>query len=464
MAKINCEEAAKQIVEVIGGAENVKTITHCMTRLRFTLEDFSKVDMDQLKKVKGVYGASQSMSGELHIIMNENMLTTYGILLKKFDFHETVHINENKAEDKKIAKKGGIGGIGRAILDYVSASVSPLIPGFVAGGMGKVILVLLSLAIEGFDKSQTYMILSWIADAPFYFMPVFVAYGGARKLNATPAYAMVVAVALLTPAWATAVNAGESFMLFGAIPVGLVSYSSSMFPALLCTVVAAHLERFFNKIIPGVLRTSLVGVLTIFTTGCLAFTILGPIGAYIGSFIANIFMNLQGVSWLAIAILAAASPWLLVTGMAHSFVPFILQNIEQIGYDPILRPGFLLHNMAEAGATLGVALRAKNPEFKAMVFSISAGVFLSGVTEPAIYGVTLKLRRPMIAVMVGGAAGGIVTGLLGVKAYQYGFANLFGLPIFAETVLNMIIGIIVTVVVSGVLAFVLGFDEDEAAA
>ncbi|MBR3346580.1 MAG: PTS beta-glucoside transporter subunit IIABC, partial [Solobacterium sp.] len=148
--------------------------------------------------------------------------------------------------------------------------------------------------------------------------------------------------------------------------------------------------------------------------------------------------------------------------MHHGLSPFMASNIADIGYDAVIRPSFILHNMCEGGAALGVALRAKDPEYRSQALSIAFGCIVAGVSEPCIYGITFKLKKPMIGVMAGGLAGGIVAGLLHVKAYVMGYSTIMALPIFMETAVSMLTAIIVGIVVSAAVTFVLGFDQDEA--
>lgn len=451
--KIDFAETAKKLVELVGGPDNVQSVTHCMTRLRFTLKDPKKADLDGIKGTRGVMGCVVA-GGQTQVVMGENLLGTYQEVLKQNSFKEDAVVDENLDADTKQ-------NVGQKILAFVAGAVTPTVPALIAGGMLKVVLLLIGLVSPDFAASQTNTILGWIANAPFYFLPIFVAYGGAKKLNATPTYAMLVAAALLTPAWTTMIADGNPVHMFG-VPVKLVGYSSSLLPALLIAFVASYLERFFNKIIPGIFKSLLVGLLTVAVTGFLAFTVLGPLGSYAGQLLVKVFMALEGVQPIAVAVLAALLPWLVMTGMHMAFAPFMTSNITDIGYDAIIRPAFLLHNMAEGGACIGVGLKAKDPEFKSQAFSIAFGCIVAGVSEPAIYGINLKLRKPMIGVMAGGAAGGLVAGLLGAKAYVMGYSTIMALPIFVETIPAMLAGIVVCIIVAAAVTFILGFDQDQA--
>jgi PTS system beta-glucosides-specific IIC component len=149
-------------------------------------------------------------------------------------------------------------------------------------------------------------------------------------------------------------------------------------------------------------------------------------------------------------------------GMHHGISPFMASNIADIGYDAVIRPAFLLHNMCEGGAALGVALRAKDPEYKSQALSIAFGCIVAGVTEPCIYGITFKLKKPMIGVMTGGLVGGIAAGLMHVKAYVMGYSTIMALPIFMDTAVSMAIAVVIGIITAAVVTYFVGFDQDEA--
>ncbi|MGN0293209.1 MAG: glucose PTS transporter subunit IIA [Lachnospiraceae bacterium] len=450
------KQMAIDIVRLVGGPENVQNLGHCMTRLRFVLKDESKADTEAIKRIKGVLGVV-SAGGQYMVILGQNLLPVFEAAQKEFNLSTGDTSDENPDKKKEpLTLKSAV----NAVLGYVSASVSPLITGLVAGGMLKVVLLLVTLAFPSFQEGQSYTLLSALADSAFYFMPIFVAYGAASKLGSTPIFAMICSAALLHGNYTALVAAGEPVNLLG-IPVKLVSYSSSLLPALLIALVAYFVEKQLNKIIPGIFKSLLVGLGTIFITMILGYTILGPLGSYIGSYISLFFVFLGNrVGFIALAILAACLPWLVMCGMHMALVPFMTQAVADPGYDPVLRPAFILHNMAEGGACFGVGLRTKNKELRAEAFSIGFGCIVAGVTEPAIYGINLRLKKPMFGVMAGGAAGGIVAGLLGARAYVMGYSTILALPIFQDTIVSMAAGIIVAIITAAAVTFILGFEDD----
>lgn len=451
--KLDYRKMAQDIVRLAGGPENVQSLGHCMTRLRFILKNEGKAQAEEIKQIKGVLGVVSS-GGQFMVILGQNLLPVFEAIQKEYSFATGQVTDENldgPKEKEPLTVKSAV----NDVLGFVSASVTPLVAGLVAGGMLKVVLLLITLASADFANTQTYTLLSGISDAPFYFMAVFVAYGAAVKLGGTPIYAMICAAALLHGNYTALVAAGEPVHLLG-LPVKLVSYSSSLLPALLIALVAYYAEKLMNKIIPGIFKSVLVGLGTIFTTGALGYTVLGPIGSYLGSYLAMAIVFLGNhAGFIAVGILAACLPWLVMCGMHAALAPFMVQAVADPGYDPLIRPAFILHNMAEGGACIGVGLRAKSAEERSEAFSIAFGCIVAGVTEPAIYGINLPRRKPMIGVMAGGAVGGVIAGLFGARAYMMGYSTIIALPIFQDTIIAMLIAIIAAIVVAAAVTFIL---------
>lgn len=460
---MNYDKVTHAIIDASHGVDNISVVTKCATRLRFFINDKSLVDVEKIKSIEGVMGVVFA-TDELQIVLGKNLLPIYERVTKEFnkDSSETHKSNEKKrVEFNKMSVKEKFAYIGNSILSFVSGSVTPMIPGLVAGGMLKTFLLLITLAWPSFVDNSAYILLGFVADVPFYFMPIFVAYGAAKKLGGTTIFAMIVAAGLVYPNFLTLINSeqGVSFLSIGVTPV---KYASTLLPALLVALCAYNVEKFLAKILPGIVRPILLGVGTIAITYGLAITILGPLGYVAGTYIANVFLwAAENLGPVSVALLAACMPFLVMTGMHHAVTPFMVQAISDPGYDPMFRPAYLLHNMAEGGACLGVALRAKNKALKAECFSLAFGCIVAGVTEPAIYGINLPLKKPMLGVIAGAASGGFVAGLLGATAYVYGYSTILAIPIFQQTIMAIVIAIVVAIVVSAAVTYVLGFDESQ---
>lgn len=452
---LDYEATAAKMVELSGGVENIKTVAHCATRLRFTLVDPNKADKEAIQKVKGVLGCIYATE-QLQIVFGQEVLGVYDAVVKGYQLSAGGTVPD-EPEDRGPLTPARVADI---VVGYVAGAVAPLVPGLIAGGMLKVFLLLIGYAWPAFLETNTNTILGWVANAPFYFMPIFVAYGAATKLGGTPIYAMAGVASLLTPAFTQMVSDGTPITLL-SMPVRLVKYPQQLLPALLISLAAYYIEKFLNKVVPGIFKSIVVGAGTMALSMILGFLVLGPLGGYIGSLISGIFVWLgANVGPVAVAALAASLPWLVMMGMHHAITPFMAQSIADPGYDPIFRPAYILHNMSEGGACLGVGLRTKNPEFRSECLSLAFGCIVAGVTEPAIYGVNFRLKKPMLGVMAGGAVGGIVTGLLGARAYAMGYSTVMALPIFEDTIVAMAIGIVVAIATAAAVTYVLGFEDE----
>lgn len=455
-AKLDYEQIAYDIVMAVGGPENINAVAHCMTRIRFLLKDPKKANTTDVKAIGGVLGVydATSTSGEYMVILGANLLPVYEAVQKKFNFTAGDTVNENLDPSQK--KPITVSGVISDTIGFISASVAPCVPGLIAGGMLKVFLLLGTLISSEFAGTGVYRLLSIAGDAPFYFLPVFVAYGAANKLGGTPAYAMICALSLLHNNWLAILTANEPITML-MIPVRLMRYSGSLVPALLLAWCAGKVEKWLNKVVPGIFKAIFVGMGTVAITMVLGFTILAPLGGYLGIYIGNFFAFLAGnIGFVTVGVLACVLPWLIIAGMHHALVPFMAQSISNPGYDAIFRPAFLLHNMSEGGACIGSALREKDPEKRAEILSLGVGCIFAGVTEPAIYGNNLPKKTPMYGVMAGGAAGGVVAGLLGARAYVMGYSTILAVPIFQDTIIAILVAVATAIVVAGIVAYILG--------
>ena len=455
MAKLDYEQMAKDIVAAVGGPENIKTVAHCMTRIRFVLKNEKNANSETIKAISGVIGVvSGGASGEYMVILGQHLLPVYEAVLKNFNLTAGTNTDENldDVEKKPLTFKSAISDT----IGFVAASVTPCVPGLIAGGMLKVFLLLGTLISSSFAGTGVYKLLSIAADAPFYFLPIFVALGAATKLGSTPVYAMICAATLLHNNWLTILSAGEPITLL-SIPVRLMSYSASLLPALLLALCANYSEKWLNKVVPGIFKAIFVGMGTVAITMSLGFTILAPLGGYLGIYLGQFFAFLAGnVGPITVGILACFLPWMIMAGMHTALVPFMAQSLSNPGYDAIFRPAFLLHNMSEGGACIGSALREKDPEKRAEIFSLAVGCIFAGVTEPAIYGNNLPKKTPMYGVMIGGAVGGAVAGFLGCRVYVMGYSTILAVPIFQDTIMGILIAIAVTILTAAIVTFILG--------
>lgn len=459
---IDLNRLADQIVEKIGGRENISSVTHCVTRLRFILNDKDRADTEAIKALEGVLGVVYG-SGQYQVILGANLFPVFERIIKNYDVKADEAVNENHSEDLKLeapAKKG-VGYYVGKVAQFLSSSLTPFITVLYGAGMLKVILSLVSYFSPEAAASSTYMMFNFLATTPFYFMPVFVAYGAAKTLKSNPAFAMAMACALLYPGFVGLIGGDKAVTMF-SIPVMLVSYSSTLLPAIFSAILLAYLEKFFYKVIPSVLRSVFAPLCTLAVAFPIVVLGLAPLGTYIGGYIVKFFVWVYSVTGgFAVGILAAVWPFIVMGGMNMLFVAPMTELLSKVGHDNFFRPTWILHNVAEGGACIGVAIRTKNKQLRSNAIAAAIGAIVSGVSEPAIYGINLKLKKPLFAVVIGGLVGGCTAGILGAKAYTLGYSSILAIPIFLDTMLAITIAIIVTLAVSILTTVILGFEDEK---
>ena len=355
-------------------------------------------------------------------------------------------------------------GIVSRIISVISTTFTPVIPALIGGGMIKAVLSILVLFNLVNESSSTYTIITFISDAPFYFMPVLLAYGAAMKFKCSPIMAMTMACALLHPTWTGIVSAGEAVTFFG-IPVVLVDYASSVIPIILSVWIMSYVERLAEKYSPSVIKFFLKPLITMFISIPIALLLVGPLGNLLNDIVqaGADFLNAR-VSWLIPMLMGAFQPFLTLTGTAWAMTPIATSQIPALGYEVVNGPGMLASNIAQGGATLAVAVKAKNKELKQLASS-SGFTAVMGITEPCLYGVLLKLKRPFVASMIGGAVGGIYAGISGLVRYSFVSPGLTAIPAFIGenpmNVVHAVITIIISFAAGFAAAWILGFKEDD---
>lgn len=440
---------ADEILKKIGGKDNVSTLTHCMTRLRFVLNDNSKADKQGLKEISGVASVIES-GGQLQVVIGTHVEEVYEELF----LDEIINDDKNKQgsnEKRKISAK---------IIDFISGTFSPLVPAIAGAGMIKALLALLLLFKLVSKESQSYVVISFMADAAFYFLPVLIGYSAANKLKCNSVLAMVLAGILLHPTFSGLKTAGNPVDVFG-IPIRLVSYGSSVVPIILIVLLQSFVERNVRKIIPDAIKIIFVPMITILVTGLIGMTLLGPLGSFVGDVMAKLFgiLGAHG-SWIIISLVATFLPIFVMFGLHHSIVPLSIAQITTTGVENILGPGAIIANIAQGVAALTVAFVSKDKATKQI--ATSSGITgLMGITEPALYGVTLPKKYPLIAAMIGGACGGIYAGVTNVYRYATGASGLPAIPLYIGeniwNLYNILIALVITTVVTAVLTYFLSF-------
>lgn len=443
------------IIKNVGGKENVSALTHCATRLRFNLKDDSKANTEVLKSTKGVMGVVNK-GGQYQVIIGSDVANVYAEINKVASFD-----NDTQSDDKN--DKGPV----VRVLDTIAGIFTPIIPAITGAGMLKAVMALLVTFKVIAANSQVYAVLNFMADAAFYFLPFLIANSAAKKFKCNAYMAMSIAAVILHPNFASMVDAakkGGTGIYFLGLPITLASYSSSVIPIILGVWFMSFVEPIADKVSPKPIKFFTKPLLTLIITGLATLIVLGPIGIICGNGISSAIAFLNTYArWLVPLIVGTFSPLLVMTGMHYGLIPIGINNLATAGFDTVVGPGMLGSNIAQGGAALAVALKTKNSELKQL--ASSAGITaVCGITEPAMYGVTLKLKRPLIAVMIGGGVSGLFLGLSGVGRYTSGSPGLLALPGYIGTdgfrnIMFACIGAAIAFVVSFVATLILGFED-----
>ena len=452
------KQLAVDVLKAVGGQENVKSVVHCATRLRFRLNDESKANTEALNQHPGVIKVVQS-GGQYQVVIGSHVSDVFEELQGLGDFGGNT-TNETTESDEKETF------VGKAI-DIISSIFTPFLGVLAGSGVLKGLLNL-SLAVGWLDvQSGTYQLLNAASDGIFYFMPMVLAITAARKFKTNEYLALVLAMAMLYPGfveYAAGIEAAEGSLTFLGLPVifkSAIGYKSTVIPIILAVWIQSYVEKFAKKVVPRVLRTFGVSLLTLLIMVPLTYLIVGPIGLVVGQFIGAAFKSIYSTSdILAGAVLGGFWQVLVMFGMHWGLVPVTLQNLATTGMDNMI-PMSLAGVLAQAGAAFGVFLKTRDKNLKGIAGSGAlAGLF--GITEPIVYGVTLPLKRPFIFACIGGAIGGAIVGANGVISYAFG-QSILTLPSFinketgdTSKMIIAAIAYLVAIVFSAVMTYFFG--------
>lgn len=438
MAEKN-RQIAEAVVKAVGGTANITSVTHCMTRLRFVLKDKSIPNKKEVEKIPGIMGVNIA-GGQYQVIIGNSVGNVYKEVVAATGISDTA-VGGDAAEH--IEKVNPI----VAALDFIAGCMTPLFTAIIAGGLVKVLLVIFGPTLLNVMQttSDTYILMNALGDAPFYFLPVLVAFTASRKLNCNSYLSVMVASVLIYPDVITLLAGDSATHLFGVIPVVHGSYSSSIIPAMLSTLLLKYVEKLVDRITLEWSKSFLKPLLIVIIVTPITLCAIAPLGLIIGNGLQSVINGIYGFApWLAMMLFAGFMPFIVMTGMHWAFVP--------------------------AGATFGAAFKTKDKEMKKMAFPAAVSALLAGVTEPAMYGVTLKLKKPMVAACISGGIGGLIVGILQVKSYAFVTPSMTSLVQFispdgGKNFLYAVIIFAVTLVLSFVLSFILtkGEAEEEAA-
>ncbi|WP_214770332.1 MULTISPECIES: beta-glucoside-specific PTS transporter subunit IIABC [unclassified Exiguobacterium] len=446
------DQLAKAIIESVGGEQNVSSLVHCATRLRFVLKDKAKADKLKLEKLEGVIAVKES-GGQFQVVVGNTVPEVYQAIGKQ------TKLMEESTDTSETSEKGNI--FGRAI-DVISSIFTPLLGVMAGAGILKGLLAIATNAGWLVPTETTYIILNATADSLFYFLPILLAVTSARKFGANQFVAMTVAGALIYPT-IIQLKADAVATTFFGIPVTMMSYTSTVIPIILAVWVMSYVEKFFNRYVHESVKNFVTPLIALVTIVPLTLIVFGPIGVTSGDLIAAFILKVLAFNpILAGAFIAGVWQILVIFGIHWGVVPIFINNIATKGYDYI-KPATAPAIFAQAGASFGVMLRSKNKKLKTLAGSTGITA-LFGITEPAVYGVTLRLKRPFIAAIISAAVGGGIVGHFGSVAVASGPPGLLTLPVFIGDSMTafygLLIGVGVSFFLSMVLTYILGFEDD----
>ncbi len=444
-------KTAHAILKCIGGDKNVESLTHCMTRLRFRLKDETKIDDQKIKAISGVTGVVRQ-NGQYQIIIGNDVGKCYGELLKLGSFKEESENNKKKKRNPFVA-----------LIDVISSCMTPIIPAIIGGGIIKVLLVVLGFIFD--SSSQTMQLLTVVGDGAFYFLPLLVAYTSAKRFNTNPYLVVAVVGVLLHPDFINLLSQAENGVHFLGLPVTNASYSSSIIPAILTAWMMSYIERFVDRITPAVTKNFLKSTLIILISAPISFLVLAPLGYMVGNELAALVYAIQSQARIPVMIVMCAfTPFIVMTGMHWAFTPMAVIALATPAGDALVNPMMLASNLAQGAACAAVALKSKNKELKQTASAASISALFAGVTEPGIYGITLPLKKPMIAACIASGITGVFDGIVNLTGHAFAVPSLISLPQFisADKPMNFIYALIaagITIVCSFVLTWIIGFDD-----
>ncbi|WP_314188887.1 beta-glucoside-specific PTS transporter subunit IIABC [Yersinia massiliensis] len=446
---------AGEIIKHVGGKENVVSLTHCITRLRFSLRDSKKFNKTILDKLDGVILAVES-NGQYQVVVGNDVAKIYNVMIDDFGIK-----GDSSSADthQSTEKKGNI--VGR-IFNKMSSILVPIVPALAGAGMLKALLVILTTYQFVDPTGSTYKILAAASNSVFYFLPLLLAFSCAKSFNAHPFVSVAIVGALLEPTFTGLMQNQGDIVEFMGIPVVLMKYSSTLIPAILAVWAYSYLERFLKRFIHQSIEMIAVPMLGLLIMVPVIVIAVGPIGVYLGDGIGAGIAYLNSVSgMLTGAIIGGGWTLLVMFGLHWGLVPVMLNNLALHGFDTI-KPAAATATFASAGAAFGVFLKTKDKKLKSFALSTMVPALFAGVTEPIVYGISIKYKRPLIASLIAGTIAGGFVGAMGTTVMAYVFPALTTLPAFmTNTFAYYVIGISMSFALSTILTYILGFDEQK---
>lgn len=436
------EQLAKDILKHVGGAENVNSLVHCATRLRFVLKDESKANKEELEKLDII--SVMKGGGQYQVVVGTHVSDVYEQVMNLLSNESTSDELDSDVSNEKVN-----------VLDLVAGSITPLIPAMIGSGMVKAVVALLVGGGLLTPESPLFATLSAASNAVFYFLPLLVAFTFANKLKANPYLAVVVVASLLEPNFTALIGQKDLGSVFG-LPFAALDYSSQILPAFLAVAIMALLEKALKKYLPASLQMVFVPTLILLVLVPLTVLVLGPVMITISGWLsAGITAIVDFSPVLTGLLLGATWVFLVMFGMHWAVLPLMINNLTLNGSDPLL--GMLMATVWTCGGVaLGVALKTKDKKLKSVAYNSLIPCFLSGVSEPILYGIFLPYRKVAVIYMLLSGALSALGGMLGIQATQV-TGGIFTIPTFSP-VISYLIVIALSIILPVIAIMIFGYD------
>lgn len=458
---------AANILNAIGGKDNVTSVVHCMTRLRFTLKDMGMPTADKIKAIKGVIGVQES-AGQYQIIVGQNVPEVYKEICLLGGFDQKAAIDENlDGNVRALTAKS----IGSSILGYLSGSVVPMIPVFVSAGFFKTIAMVLGPQMLGIvpEGDNLLTLMDMLFNAAFYFMPIYLGFNAAKAINVTPILGAFMGGIFIEPAFMQLASEGASFSVYG-IPCQPGFYAMSVLPILLTVAVMKPVEGFFSRRLPQTLTTVFSPFLTMAVVVPIGLCVMGPLGTWLGSGMSWFFTSIGEmggiVTILGAGLLSALWLPMVLTGTAWTLTTLALVNFTAVGYDTFVYVATMISLWATFGVELATWIKLRNKDEKSHALGYFISNFIGGVGEPFIYGMIFRYPRLFVTSAISAFLTGSLAAALGVTFYTYGLpSNILVILSFAggnsANFISAIIAALVGMIAGFILTYFFGFTQDE---
>ncbi|MDF7639361.1 PTS transporter subunit EIIC [Lactobacillus sp. ESL0791] len=442
---------AKKIIASVGGSQNIDDVFHCMTRVRFNLRDQSLVNEQAISDLPIVKGIAKS-GEQFQIVIGgevDNICTAIKNNLNKNDLNSEKITNSSKVTKAKNKDRWY-----KRLLDILSGTMIPLIGVIIGAGMVLAIITLLETFGIVSKTSGTYQFFYALGNVALYFMPVFVGYTSAKQFHADPFMGLLLGAALIYPDITKLIMSHAGLSIFG-IKIAAFSYSGTVLPVILATWFMSYVERFAKKICPKIIASFGVPLIIILITVPVTYLVIGPIGGVLTSVInVSVVWLSKHAGFLAIGLIAALMPFLVMSGLHMSLIPIGLAILASSGYDPIVTPAFMVYNMAMAGACLSQAIFSHDSGKKQLGYSSCVSALL-GITEPGLFGVVVPAKTPLIATSVSCAIAGIIAGFIKYLVYVPMSQSLLSIPAAMNT--TNAIKAVAVIIISFTISFVVNY-------